>query len=239
LVGYRNEWNKRAKENPKLYILGDNSDEATFDKTGTLYAVELLKGLDEDVRGWIVLDIGCGIGRIEKHLSRCVKEVYGVDVSDVMIKEAIYRLRGLMNVYLSVSNGKDLGGFDDCMFNLAFSIGVFQHIPRSVVYKAYFPEVNRVLRPGGYFVFTVPYRRTLFSKPLVLLKTITYGYLIERRRPSVNIPEGEPYQNDFFSTRFYGKRELETQLKENGFRSAVMQRKLLPYSDQLWITARK
>jgi ubiquinone/menaquinone biosynthesis C-methylase UbiE len=239
LVGSRTVWNKLAKEDPKLYILGGKSDEATFDKTGMLYTVELLKGLDENAKRWAVLDIGCGIGRIEKHLSQYVKEVYGVDVSDVMIKEAIYRLRSLSNVHLSVSNGRDLGGFDDCMFDLVFSIGVFQHVPRSVVYEAYLPEVNRVLRSCGYFVFTVPYRRTLFSKPLVLFRTIRYGYLIERRRFSVNIPEGEPRVNDFFSTRFYGKKELETQLKKNGFHTIATQRKLLPYSDQLWITARK
>lgn len=239
MIDSRTEWNRRIKENRRQYILGHGSDEATFDETGMLYAAELLKGLDEDVKSWTVLDVGCGIGRVEKHLSQHVGDVYGVDVSDVAIKEAVYRLKNLVNVHLSVGNGRDLSGFDDRMFNLVFSVGVFQHIPRSVVYEAYLPEVNRVLRSGGYFVFTVPYRRALFSKPLVLLRTIGYGYLIERRRFSANIPEGEPREIDFFSTRFYGKKELERQLKKNGFHSIVMQRKLLPYSDQLWITARK
>jgi ubiquinone/menaquinone biosynthesis C-methylase UbiE len=200
---------------------------------------ELLENLDENPKDWIALDIGCGTGRVLKHLSQFVNHVYGIDVSAAMIELALESMGGRTNVHLQVSSGKDLSEFDDCMFNLVYSIGVFQHIPRSVVYKDYFPEVYRVLRPGGYFIFTVPWRRTLFGRPLTLLKIIGYGYLKEGRRFSLNFPEGEPRENDFFSTRFYGKKKVERQLRAICFRNTVMRRRVLRFSDQLWVTTTK
>ena len=47
-----------------------------------------------------VLDIGCGIGRIEKYLAPRVGEMCAVDVSGRMIARARERLAGLPNVRL-------------------------------------------------------------------------------------------------------------------------------------------
>ena len=233
------EWNNRCKEHPFRYILGRKVDEVEFDKSGEPEAIELLSNLPPALNEWVVCDVGCGVGRLEKLISNKFKEVHGVDVSEEMVEKGRDRLKGYSNVFLQQSDGKGLAMFRDCMFNLVFSVGVFQHVPRNIVFNNYFKEVYRVLKPGGYFKFTVPSRRILFSKPKHLFKALIFGYLREKRRFIFSAPEGEPLDNDFFSTRFFSRGEIERSLKRAGFDVLTINRKVLLDDGQIWITSRR
>lgn len=235
----KHEWDDRCKQHPDRYILGREVDEVEFDKSGELEVIELLSNLPPAFNEWVVCDIGCGVGRLEKFLSNRVKEIHGVDVSEEMVRRGRDRLRSYSNVILRQNNGKDLLMFSNRMFDLVFSVGVFQHVPRNIVFNDYFKEVYRVLKPGGYFKFTVPSRRILFSKPRRLLKTLIHGYLRERRRFVFSAPEGEPPDDDFFNTRFFGEKELKKSLKRNGFDVLAMQKKVLIDDGQFWISGRR
>jgi SAM-dependent methyltransferase len=235
----KHEWNNRCKEHPYRYILGREVDEVEFDKSGELETFELLSDLPPTLNEWVVCDIGCGVGRLEKFLSDKFMEVHGVDVSEEMVRKGKDRLRSYSNVFLQQSNGKDLSMFSNCVFDLVFSVGVFQHVPRNIVFNNYFKEVYRVLKPRGYFKFTVPSRQILFSRPKHLLKTLIYGYLREKRRFVLSAPEGEPLDKDYFSTRFFDKRELKKYLRQNGFDVSVTHRKVLIDDGQFWVTSRR
>jgi hypothetical protein len=56
-------------------------------------------------------------------------------------------------VFLYKNNGMDLSVLGDLQFDFAFSIVVFQHIPRHEVVESYVREVHRVLRSGALFKF--------------------------------------------------------------------------------------
>ena len=85
MVEAKRKWNSCAKENARRYILGSEVDEDDFGRSGRLEMIELLRDLPPNIGNWIVLDIGCGIGRLEEVLSDKFKEVHGVDVSGEMI----------------------------------------------------------------------------------------------------------------------------------------------------------
>ena len=99
----------------------------------------------------IVLDIGCGIGRIASELAPRVKEVHGVDVSERMIDAALRRCASLGNVRLLKGSGRDLREFADASFDAAIAVDTFPYLYQSgqELVAKYFAEARRVLRAGG------------------------------------------------------------------------------------------
>jgi ubiquinone/menaquinone biosynthesis C-methylase UbiE len=99
----------------------------------------------------VVLDIGCGIGRIAAELAPKVKEVYGVDVSGKMIEAAMRRCAPLANVRLTKGSGRDLREFSDNTFGAAIAVDTFPYIHQSgaLLVKSFFQESARVLEPEG------------------------------------------------------------------------------------------
>lgn len=78
-------------------VLAEVKDEREFDLSGEKIAETLKEFITP---GDIVLDVGCGIGRIEKHLAKYCAKIYAVDVSKRMVKLTKRRLKGLNNVYI-------------------------------------------------------------------------------------------------------------------------------------------
>jgi SAM-dependent methyltransferase len=99
----------------------------------------------------VVLDIGCGIGRIAAELAPRVKAVHGVDVSGRMIEAALRRCASLSNVRLTKGTGRDLREFSDGSFDAAIAVDTFPYIHQSGVdlVRSFFSESARVLNPEG------------------------------------------------------------------------------------------
>jgi SAM-dependent methyltransferase len=95
--------------------------------------------------------IGCGYGRESLKLAPLVDHVYGIDVSETILKKAVGYLseRGIRNFtpVLAESFVQTMpSGLD-----VVFSIVVMQHLTRDLV-RNYFVELGRKLKPGGGFV---------------------------------------------------------------------------------------
>jgi ubiquinone/menaquinone biosynthesis C-methylase UbiE len=157
------EWDKRAAEEAKWYIntLSRNQTDEEFDASGLveverliLSELALLTG-GRNAKDLRLLEIGCGIGRMTRHLAGIFGEVYGVDVSAEMICQAKARLQGLDNVSLCETNGVDFALFPEAFFDLAFSAYVFQHIPSAEIIASNIVDALRALKPGGLFKFVV------------------------------------------------------------------------------------
>jgi SAM-dependent methyltransferase len=149
---YKGTWNAAAVKNAEDAILTGASAEE-FERTG--------KG-DADMVGRFlrggesVLDIGCGIGRVEKYLAPRVREMWAVDISGEMIERARRRLAGLPNVQLrEVGNTEFLSSFEAEKFDLVFSFLVLQHLAREDAFL-YMRDAHRVLRPGGTLLTQFP-----------------------------------------------------------------------------------
>lgn len=98
-----------------------------------------------------VLQIGCGIGRIERAIASRVREAHGVDVSTEAIRVATRRCAGLANVHFTKTSGRDLALYGDDSFDLVYAVDTAPYLLRAgeELLEGYVREARRVLRPGG------------------------------------------------------------------------------------------
>jgi len=96
-----------------------------------------------------VLDLGCGDGRF----SRAVFDNERIDVGVDISISAVSTAQGSSNHANLLAGDASRLPFRDGIFETVFSNSVLEHIP-SV--ENLLPEVKRVLKRGGVFVFTVP-----------------------------------------------------------------------------------
>lgn len=145
----RKDWEIRARENAPFYICttAAESPEAFAASGERDLAEQVLDGLTVS-RGWRVLEIGCGIGRLAKPLSARVERVVGVDLSEEMIRRGREYCADRPNVELHRTDGA-LGFLEAGSFDFVFSHIVFQHVPRKAYVERYLREAHRLLKPGG------------------------------------------------------------------------------------------
>jgi cyclopropane fatty-acyl-phospholipid synthase-like methyltransferase len=142
---YKSTWNSEANRDAHDAILTGATPE-TFERTGQSDADMVARYVRP---GDAVLNIGCGVGRVEKYLAPRVREMWGIDVSGEMIRRAEKRLAGLPNVRLrEVGNREFLSSFGSATIDLIFSFLVLQHLEREDAFL-YLRDAQRVLKPGG------------------------------------------------------------------------------------------
>jgi len=159
----REEWDQRALENARHYVATGKtewSDEEYFESGRENVRREILTDMGnicqgKDPKQMTVLEIGCGSGRITRALSEVFGQVYAVDISGEMIRQARQSLADRPNAHVFQNSGCDLSILGDIRIDFAFSFIVFQHIPSRDVIHSYVREVHRLLRPGGLFKFQV------------------------------------------------------------------------------------
>jgi len=157
------EWDERARENARFYVNTERQDwsDAEFFQSGErTVAEEILTDMinicqGKDPKRMRVLEIGCGAGRVTRALAQVFGEVYGVDISGEMVRQARSALADLPGVRILQNSGKDLDVLGDTRFDFAFSSIVFQHIPSREVIESYVRAVRRRLRRGCLFKFQV------------------------------------------------------------------------------------
>lgn len=155
LQAIRRDWDARAKENPRAYINWPEfaDDDAAFFASGLQdyqkYVPPFLSKVKFDPQGKVALEIGCGIGRIARWMSRDFGQYIGVDVSPEMVRKAASY--GLANANFQAVSGGDLVEIESESVDFVFSFAVFQHVPDKSAIFNYFAETARVLRPDGVF----------------------------------------------------------------------------------------
>jgi SAM-dependent methyltransferase len=167
------DWDERARENARYYVNTERQDwtdddffrsgERTVDEEILTDMINICQGKDPGQMR--VLEIGCGAGRVTRALAGRFGEVYGVDISGEMVRQASLALADRPNVRVLQNSGKDLSVLGDLVFDFAFSSIVFQHIPSRDIVENYVREVHRLLRPGGLFKFQVQGDATLRTAP--------------------------------------------------------------------------
>lgn len=183
-------WNIAGLIRPWESILeGVNGPEELYRESGPL--VRILKKLKLINKSSEVLDIGCGVGRLEYKLAKEVKLCVGIDIAPSMIALA-KKCINAENVDFITVNGKNLIDLKNRQFDLVFSIIVFQHLPRNI-FKSYINDSYKHLRRRGKLFFQIP--------------------IYTDTKPS------EPPHNHPWATRSYNLNELKDALKTSGFDS--------------------
>jgi ubiquinone/menaquinone biosynthesis C-methylase UbiE len=151
---YKAAWNHEARIDAQDAVLTGSTPES-FESTARFDAERIRKFLGGR-RDEAVLNIGCGVGRIDLYLAPHVRELWAIDVSGEMLARAKERLRGCPNVrFLEVGNRDFLAAFAAGTMDLVFSNLVLQHLEREDAVK-YLRETARVLKPGGVLVTQFP-----------------------------------------------------------------------------------
>lgn len=104
------------------------------------------------------LDFGCGVGRLSRALHSYFGEVYGVDISQEMVRLA---KEFTPSCSFFVNQTDNLKLFADDYFDFIYSNIVLQHQPTGEIAKSYIRDFVRVAKPGALTVFQMPYKRTL------------------------------------------------------------------------------
>jgi SAM-dependent methyltransferase len=103
-----------------------------------------------------LLDIGCSAGYHVRHLVRKAKRVVAIDVDRVALEVARRRVKSSRVTFLHY-DGQTLP-FADASFDAVSMLDVLEHVTDRQTLVA---EIVRVLRPGGTWTVTVPYRGLL------------------------------------------------------------------------------
>lgn len=181
-------WNTVGRIFPLDAVLDNCFDPKLFFKSGkeTVHFFEKERLIKNSFK---TLQIGCGVGRIEKVLSPKVKEVYGVDISEAMITQVKQNVK-CKNAYFFVTDGESLP-FKDKHFDFIYSLLVFQHMPTQMFEKN-LKETLRVLKQNGKFLFQIPIdEKEVMKKP-------------ERKNP--------------WLMRYYKRSEIKKMLKKYKFK---------------------
>ena len=170
----------------------------------------------EDLRQLQVLDVGCGVGLIHRFLAPRFGSLYGVDIADNAIEDAV---RKHPAVHYQVCDGKVLP-FPDDTFHLVFAICVLHHVPPAD-WEGFVQEMQRVARRGGLVVIfehnpfnpltRLVVRRCAFDADAVLLRQSKTRELLKRSGLD-RIEQGYlllfPFPGAFFSRIEHGLRGL-------------------------------
>ncbi len=101
-----------------------------------------------------VLDIACGEGYGTEILSRRAKRVIGADLDDPAVRKAA-KIHQNKNLEFRIENALSTS-FDDESFDMITSMETIEHIKEDM---KYLKEIRRILKKGGYFIFSTPQNR--------------------------------------------------------------------------------
>ncbi len=107
-----------------------------------------------------VLDIGCGAGRTTMQLRKLGYNPTGIDITPSMIENAIrITQKKELDIKYKIEDVTKLMFGDSSFNNALFSFCGWGQIPgKNQRFKA-LKEIYRVLKPGGYFIFTTYIRK--------------------------------------------------------------------------------
>jgi len=197
---YKTVWNSLSgsKRDAYLHVSG-YTDEVRFLESAD-HTADILRHTVGVRRSDVVLEIGCGVGRVGGVLAPFVREWIGCDVSANMLQIAGRRLLGLENTRLQEISGYDLQPIADASIDVVYTTVVFMHLEEWDRYN-YVLEAYRALKPGGRF----------YCDNVDLASSAGWQVFEESRRHFQ--PQARPPQISKCSTQ----PEIETFLKQAGF----------------------
>jgi 2-polyprenyl-3-methyl-5-hydroxy-6-metoxy-1,4-benzoquinol methylase len=195
LPDYRGQWNHLALGDPMTAILtpGDGSPVGVeaFDGGGRRDAAAFRRFVTPES---VVLDVGCGMGRIERHLAAHCRHIYAVDVSDVMIAKAREWCAGVPNVTFLVHNAAQLDLLAAGPFDFAWSFLVLQHMEYEDAFLM-LSALSKLLKPGA---------RAFLQFPHLLSAFYSQGFIhqaVSGDRRAIRVRAYTPEMTRFFLER--------------------------------------
>jgi ubiquinone/menaquinone biosynthesis C-methylase UbiE len=134
--------------------LASDSDVFAGDPERGKSELEALFGrLGADPRGGTCLEVGCGPGRMTRHLTARFDRVIALDVSPAMLAQA---QANAPDAEFRLVSGDGLDGVDDAVADVLVCYLVLQHLPRRELVVNFLAEFARVLKPSGQAFVQLP-----------------------------------------------------------------------------------
>ncbi|MDX6514871.1 MAG: hypothetical protein QOH73_537 [Gaiellaceae bacterium] len=103
-----------------------------------------------------VLDFGCGCGRVLRHWAHLDgPEIWGTDYNERLVD---WSRENLPFAHVGRNELEPPLPLEDEQFDLVYGLSVFTHLPERLQH-AWMAELRRVVRPGGFILFTAHGRR--------------------------------------------------------------------------------
>lgn len=149
----KEEWEERAKSVSRDFFIASHpgwGSQESWNRQAAVDAGNMLALIDPAVvRGWNILEIGCGLGRLVPYVAPAGATYTGIDVSPTLIEEARTRHPAVANARFLVTDGLTIPDeARDRAYSLAFANAVFIHCPRDVT-QSLLRSALGVLAPGG------------------------------------------------------------------------------------------
>jgi ubiquinone/menaquinone biosynthesis C-methylase UbiE len=127
--------------------LASDSDVFAGDPERGKTELEALFGrLGADPRGGTCVEVGCGPGRMTRHLTARFDRVIALDVSPAMLAQA---RANAPEAEFRLVPGEGLDGVDDATADVLVCYLVLQHLPTRAAVLGYLADFARVLAPHG------------------------------------------------------------------------------------------
>jgi SAM-dependent methyltransferase len=151
-------WDLAAAEDAAWYVATGVRGRDEFFRQGAAETDFYLAmcGVPQLQAATVVVDIGCGVGRMTRRLAELAGRVVATDVSSGMLTRCRQTLADRTNVdYVQLPGDGQLVGIPDSTADVVFSYITLQHVPTVQAQLRYLDESVRVLRPGGHAAIQV------------------------------------------------------------------------------------
>lgn len=155
----RRDWDERARRNAFHYIASWEKewDVQNFldsgEKDYAKLVAPVLERCSVPASGELMIELGCGVGRMTRSFARRYRQVVALDISPEMLQRARQIDTGQKSILWVQLGGADLSCLAANSADFLFSYLVLQHLPNKDLVFGYVREFLRVLRPGGAFLF--------------------------------------------------------------------------------------
>jgi SAM-dependent methyltransferase len=163
------DWEAKARENP-LYAVMTTPElrgaaptdftpqqmEMFFQRGDELFTRHILPRIADIDTGAVeplLVEYGCGMGRILRAATRAGYRCAGIDISETMLEHCRRLVPQVESLHLAAPNGGN--SLPDASADLVFSYAVLQHIDLLSHYIGALDEMTRVLKPGGVLAIQV------------------------------------------------------------------------------------
>lgn len=143
----RADWDRRIGQDYRFWMSdGYRSDQAMWDAGLRDYKILLQDYTAKP--GQVLLEVGCGVGRLLKPAVKDFSRVIGIDVSKEAIDKASQLLENPFNLELKLGSGLGLDGVPTKVVDIVTSFATLGSIPTDIVAR-YLVEMHRVLKSDG------------------------------------------------------------------------------------------
>lgn len=155
----RRDWDERARKNAFHYIASWRKEWdlpaflASGEEDYQRLVAPILARCGIAASGEVMVELGCGTGRMTPDFARRYGRVLALDLSAEMLQRARQIHAPQNNILWLRVSGADLGCLASDSVDFIFTYLVLQHLPAEQLVFSYVREMLRVLRPGGAFLF--------------------------------------------------------------------------------------